>query len=615
MENESHRDSIAIVDFGSQYAHLIANRIRRLGVYSVIVDEKTPIEELKSMKGIILSGGPQAVTASDSPKVDPAIFDMGVPVLGICYGHQLMAYELGGKVVPGTRSEYGRTVVTVDMQGTLLAGLSNTEEVWMSHTDSVHEVPEGFSVLASSEQCPVCGMENIERNLYGVQFHPEVAHTLKGMQVLENFVFKICKSEKSWSLDAYIEELLDRLPRVVGDQNIFLLVSGGVDSVVTYALLEKALGPDRVYGLHIDNGLMRKDETKQIVIDLEKVGIKNLHVVDATQQFLKALDGVADPEKKRLIIGETFLKVANDAMEKLDFSHHEWILAQGTIYPDTIETGGTKHAAKIKTHHNQIPAVKELITSGRLIEPLDQLYKDEVRELGRKLGLPESLVNRHPFPGPGLGVRVLCTDGTEQIDGIDELTRQVEERSIQHGLKARVLPLRSVGVQGDYRTYAHPAVLVGDADWDVLDRVSREITNNVEGVNRVVWWCESEADAGVKDMIPDFQLERVGLTGARLDKVREADKIVHDVMRTHGLEKHIWQCPVVLLPVRFDGGDMEGEVIVLRPVESQEAMTANFYRMERLVLDEMCMKIEALDGVAAVFYDVTNKPPGTIEWE
>lgn len=596
------RDTIAILDYGSQYAHLIANRIRRMGVYAEIFDTEVSAEQLKGYKGIILSGGPNDVTNPNSPHVDSEIFALGIPMLGICYGHQLMAHALGGVVKSGTTSEYGRAVVDIIEQGVLLKGLQSQEEVWMSHGDSVHAVPRGFKILAQTADCPVSAMENTEKNFYGVQFHPEVSHTLHGMQILENFVFGICKSHKSWSMDVYVTELQQQIKEKVGDKKVFLLVSGGVDSVVTFALLEKTLGKDRVYGLHIDTGFMRKDETSLIMTALREAGFDNLHVSDESKTFLDAVAGMTDPEAKRKAIGDTFLEVSDTAMQRLNLNPDEWVMAQGTIYPDTIETGRTKHADKIKTHHNRVPAAQAMIAAGRLIEPISELYKDEVRELGVKLGVPKALIERHPFPGPGLAVRVLCSDGaSEQIS--PDVTASVQKIADRAGLKVHILPVRSVGVQGDNRTYAHPALLTGDANWETLDITSRVITNKEKAVNRILW--------SVAEITGDFTLRAATLTKDRLDLTREADAIAHEIMNAHGIDKDIWQFPVVLAPLSLQGG----EVIVLRPIESREAMTANFYRMDRTILTEMITKLAALRGVDAVFYDVTNKPPATIEWE
>lgn len=608
------RDTICILDFGSQYTHLIANRIRRLGVFTEIHEPEVLIEKIQSAKGIILSGGPNDVNDPRSPQVDPKVFSLGIPVLGVCYGHQLLAHHFGGTVQSGTTSEYGRARIEIVDQGTLLKGLLPTEEVWMSHGDSVTAVPKGFTLLARSDDCPVSAMEDAERNLYSIQFHAEVAHTLHGMRILGNFVFTICKCTKSWSMDEYLNQITREIKKTVAGKNVFLLVSGGVDSMVAFALLEKALGKEKVYGLHIDTGFMRKNESVEIQHALTKAGFDNLHYIDASERFVQAVADIADPEKKRRIIGEVFLSVATDAMKELKLNPEEWILAQGTIYPDTIETGRTKHADTIKTHHNRVPAAQKLILAGKIIEPLSELYKDEVRELGTKLGLPAAIVKRQPFPGPGLAVRVLCS-GSAAVLVDTKLQTAVEEIAMSHKLRARVLPVKSVGVQGDNRTYAHPAVLIGNEGWSTLDRASRDITNNIRSINRVVWWCESEAMMGVRDMLPDFRLEKAHLTAERLQLAREADAAVHEVMRANDLEHDIWQFPVVLLPITFSDGTTTGEAAVLRPIESREAMTANFYHMERRVLDEMLMKLEALKGISAVFYDVTNKPPGTIEWE
>ncbi|RKY67335.1 MAG: glutamine-hydrolyzing GMP synthase, partial [Candidatus Latescibacterota bacterium] len=403
------QDTIGVLDFGGQYTHLIANRIRRLRVYSEIVSPDSDSDRLRNFKGLILSGGPSSVYDADQPSFNPNLFDLSMPVLGLCYGHHLMAQRLGGEVRPGRTKEYGTAQLEIREKTGILEGLEDSETVWMSHGDYVAQAPPGFRVTGSTVSCPIAAMGDPERNLYGLQFHPEVTHTPKGMRMLENFV-TLCGCERNWTMGNYIESSLQAIRDRMGDRNVFLFVSGGVDSTVAFVLLEKALGAKRVYGLHIDNGLMRKNESAFVRDSLLEHGFTNFRVVDAGPDFLSALRGVVHPEEKRRIIGTQFIEVRDRAMEQLGLDPEQWILGQGTIYPDTIESGGTKNAAVIKTHHNRVALVEELIAQGKVIEPLSQLYKDEVREVGERLGIPKSLVWRHPFPGPGLGVRALCSD-------------------------------------------------------------------------------------------------------------------------------------------------------------------------------------------------------------
>ena len=588
---------IAVLDFGGQYAHLIANRIRRLGVYAEILQSDTHPRKLRDVEGVVLSGGPASVYDPDAPPFHEEVLELGAPVLGICYGHQLMAHVLGGEVRPGGTREYGMARLEVIEEDEVLRGLGPTETVWMSHGDQVVRPPEGFRVLARTPDCPIAAMGDPRRHLYGLQFHPEVTHTPKGMEVLDNFL-EVCGAARTWDMDRFLSRIEEEIKTVVGGRKVFLLVSGGVDSTVAFVLLTKALGGERVYGLHVDNAFLRKGEREAVERTLKAFG--KVRVVDASEEFLSAVEGVVDPEEKRRRIGDAFVRVMRREAEALGLDPEEWVLGQGTIYPDTIESGGTRNSALIKTHHNRVEAIRRLMEEGRVVEPLAQLYKDEVRKVGDRLGLPEELIWRHPFPGPGLAVRALCSDG-RSFPVPEGLSEEVEGIARRFGLEAEVLPIRSVGVQGDFRTYAHPAVLRGEADWDLLERVSTAITNAVRGINRVVWALTPWRARKVR---------RATLTKERLDLLREADFRAHEVLRRRGLLREVWQMPVVLVPL----GE-EGETVVLRPVCSQEAMTAQFAKLPPEAVREMAQAVFSLPGVDEVLYDVTHKPPGTIEWE
>ena len=595
-------DAIIVLDFGSQYTHLIANRIRRLNVFSEIKAPDSSLAELRDAKGIILSGGPSSVYDRKKPGFNKDIFKLGIPVLGLCYGHQLMAHELGGKVKPGKVREFGIARLKIKNKKNIFKGLKSQETVWMSHGDSVVELPPDFEILASTEDCRIAAMGNTNKNFYGFQFHPEVTHTPNGMKILSNFAFNICKCRKEWTMASFIDKKIKEIQEFVKEKNVFLLVSGGVDSTVCFALLNKALGPERVYGLHIDNGLVRKNESDKVKIALEAHGFRNFHVVDASKEFLNALKNVYDPEKKRNIIGDKFIEIQQKEVEKLKLNPHDWLLGQGTIYPDTIETAGTKEAALIKTHHNRVKAIQELIEKGRLIEPIKELYKDEVRELGLKLGLPKNLVYRHPFPGPGLGVRILCIVKEFTPKNIKEIKAKADKIAEKYRLKAQILPVRSVGVQGDFRTYKNPIVLTGKAGWNKLEKASTEITNKIRDINRVVYLIKPENIRGIK-------IKKASITKERADLAREADDIVAEALIKNKLYNKIWQMPVVLLPLGINN-----ESIVLRPVYSREAMTAKFAEMPFKILNRISEKILKLK-IDFVFYDITNKPPATIEWE
>lgn len=600
---------IAILDFGSQYMHLISRRVRQLGVYAKIYPTDVNAHELRDAIGVIISGGPNDVNDQKLP-YDPGLFDLPVPILGLCYGHQLMTFHLGGVVTPAHNREYGKATIHIQKKDSIFAELADEEQVWMSHWDSVTQVPEGFEVIATSPDSPVAAMANVAVQRYGFQFHPEVHHSTHGMKMLENFVFRVCGAEKNWSMDEYIEQMKRELREFVGAKKVFLLVSGGVDSAVAYAFLENILGKKSVYGLHIDNGMMRLNESALVKESLTAAGFDDLHIEDAGDRFLSALAGVAEPEQKRKIIGRVFLDVQREVFRRLELNPDEWLLGQGTIYPDTIESGGTNASDTIKTHHNRVEEIMEMINAGTVVEPLASLYKDEVRALGRQLGLPDALVNRWPFPGPGLGIRVLCASAApDSIQGEARINTDIAAVLRGTGFFGTVVPLRSVGVQGDQRSYQHPAIITGvpieKIIWKELDRLSVLITNKVVGVNRVMLQVGGSSDMHALTIKPGV------VTRDRLDILRKADAAVDHVIRSRGLYDAIWQFPVILIPVSFAGG----ESIVLRPIESQEAMTVNFYPMAADVLQEIVNDILNINGVDAIFFDVTNKPPATIEWE
>jgi GMP synthase (glutamine-hydrolysing) len=600
MSHLIHPKSIVVLDFGGQYAHLIANRIRRLGAFSEIHEPEISIEELKNAAGIILSGGPQSVYDKDAPKTDPKIFDLGIPVLGICYGHQWMAQTLGGTVKEGKVKEYGYSEIhATEKADGLLRDLRTDFTVWMSHGDEVTALPEGFVTTATSDVCGISAMAHQEERWFGLQFHPEVTHTEHGMEILQRFV-DFCRHAQ-WSVENVLDDLKKDIKETVGNRNVFVLVSGGVDSAVVFALMNQTLGPERVYGLLIDHGLMRKGEIHEIADTFEEHNFHNLHIEDASAIFLKKLEGVTDPEKKRQMIGNTFLEVQEEVAERLQLTGPNWMLGQGTIYPDTIETGRTKHADQIKTHHNRVDAIEKMIEEGKVIEPLKELYKDEVRTVGELLGLPHHIVWRHPFPGPGLGVRILCATSEEKVKG--------EEPKVASRLYTfKILPVKSVGVQGDSRSYKHPLGIFLKkpfSDLRSMHGLATSIPNTHPQVNRVLV-CTSHTE------VPQLTFTPTSITRDLADLLREADHIVQLEMRAEGLYEKIWQFPVIMIPVGTQKG---GRSIVLRPVESQEAMTANAFHLTEKFLVRVTKKILELEGIDMVFYDCTNKPPATIEWE
>lgn len=559
-------------------------------MYADVQPSETSAHLLRTRKGIIISGGPASVYEPGSPNIDPDILKTGVPVLGICYGHQLIAYHLGGAVQKGERGEYGVANLTIAFPDVLWKGVEDSQ-IWMNHRDTVASAPSGFQIIASTETSGIAAMSDPERRLFGLQFHPEVAHTRAGMRMLENFAFEICGATRDWDVSQRIPLIEDQIRNTTKDRNVFFFVSGGVDSTVAYTLCLRALGADRVYGIYVDTGLMRKGETEFVKRMFEELGAKNFLVDDAEQEFLAALEGVNDPEEKRRAIGEQFVRVQRRILATQHFLDGHWILGQGTIYPDTIESGGSAKADIIKTHHNRVAGIQALIDTGLIIEPLTSFYKDEVREIGRELGAPESILSRHPFPGPGLAIRCLCSNRdaslTETEDGF-------------------LIPLRSVGVQGDSRSYRAVLALPSKPTEEDIRTTAPALTNSRSDVNRIVALCGSKAPLG------SLRVFESSITKQRLDLLREADSIVRDFCLKTNFEERVWQFPVILLPMGTDGSR---ESIVLRPINSVDGMTADAVLMGRHMLETLTRRLLDLPDIVAVFYDLTHKPPGTIEWE
>ncbi|MGA2260669.1 MAG: glutamine-hydrolyzing GMP synthase [Acidobacteriota bacterium] len=603
-------DTIAVIDFGGQYAHLIATKVRKLRVLAEIRQPDDPIEAFLPCKGIIISGSPSFSAFGEDSGYTKAIYDLPIPILGLCFGHQEIAKHYGGRVIHGGQ-EWAHTELRVSAESPIFKGLGPVETVWMSHFESVVEVGPDFKEIGCSRlgsggevnRYAAIASEKLRR--YGFQFHPEVDDTVHGQQMIANFVLNICACASSWTMGSYIDEQVSSIRERAGNESVFLLASGGVDSTVAARLLGKALGPERLHLLHIDNGLMRKNESREVMRRLGEMGLGlNLHFVDASQDFLAALSGVVEPEKKRSIIGDTFIRVFEREARALGIESH--LLGQGTIYPDTIETGGTRRADVIKTHHNRVPVIQEMIAKGRVIEPLAELYKTEVRELGELLGVARDVVWRHPFPGPGLGVRLLCSDGKPDSADFAGMECSVQELVRPLGIAGRVLTIRSVGVKADLRSYEHPVMLSGMTSWKELVEVAGTIFRLVPGINRCIW--------NLADTRPSsFALLPATVTRARLDLLREADDLVMEGLRRHHLYHEIWQCPTCLLPMSVDGKGRE--LVVIRPVHSERAMTAAPAPLPEALIAELRRGILALDGVSGLCLDLTPKPPGTIEWE
>lgn len=601
-----HSSPLVVFDFGGQYAHLIANRIRRLGAYSEIVPNDISATELrkKNPAGLIFSGGPHSVYDVQAPQIDPAVLQMGIPVLGICYGHQVIAQSLGGLVEGSPIHEFGKSKIEILNDEGIFEGIPQNSTMWMSHGDHVVKVPEGFIVSGKTKDCAIAAMSNTAKHIYGIQFHPEVTHSEKGMEVLKNFI-RLCAVENTWDIGDVITDITKNIQQKCEGKKVFLLVSGGVDSSVCFALLSHALGKDRVFGCLVDHGMMRKDEANQVKKMLADAGFSDLHVENAQEKFLSALDGITAPEEKRKIIGNMFLQIQSEVSDRLELNPDEWIIGQGTIYPDTIESGGTRHSSKIKTHHNRVDKIQEMIALGKMVEPVADLYKDEVREVGRKLGLSSLLVDRHPFPGPGLGVRVLCAEKADPLSQDKEKTEAIEKA--YQDLKAIVLPIRSVGVQGDGRSYRHPVVLSPQSEISFQELLQRatEISNTHPALNRVL--------LHVAGPFEEYTIEPSYMTKDRITILQDADSIVREEIANHPECTYIWQFPVVLVPVYTHD---KKESLILRPIESENAMTATAAHLPQAVLDRIVSRMQLeVPSVGCIFYDLTGKPPGTIEWE
>lgn len=623
------RLKIVVLDFGSQYAHLIAKRFRMMGYYSEIALPSAGLETFKNAKGIVLSGGPSSIYDKNAPEFNSEILKLDIPILGLCYGHYVLQAGYNGKAQKALVGEFGFATLELNqnVKCPLFEEIASPQQVWMSHQDAVVKPGDGFETVGSTKDCEFAALQNLEKKRFSLQFHCEVKDTPCGNKILENFA-KFCGMEKNWDQDTVLNHIIDSIKNQADDKNVLLFLSGGVDSTVAFALLNKALGQKRVLGLHIDNGFMRKNESKKVEEAYKNHGFSNFIVEDASKTFLKAVENLTDPQKKRMAIGENFITVRNEVVAKQKFDENKWLLAQGTLYPDIIESGGTKNSNVIKTHHNRVDGIQKLIEKGLIIEPLKDLYKDEVRAIGKKLGLEDELVMRHPFPGPGLSINVLCSNGTMTDNDKEEFKKAQEEISkvqlemfcekCSENLEKYILPVKSVGVQGDFRTYRFPSVISFaktengfyhlPKKWEKLEAASSQITNSASFINRTIirlWQNPSVKDEALK-------LQEGYCTKDRLDQTRDADDIVLTALHKSGWYNKIFQHLTINLPY---ASSKERCSFVLRPLCSEDVMTARFAQLPQNLLMDIVQEISKLPYVDAIFFDLTNKPPATFGWE
>lgn len=616
-------EKLAILDCGGQYTKVIDRRVRELGVKSDIFPINVKSEELKDYKAVILSGGPNNIGEAQRLNFDQKIFELGIPVLGICYGMQLMSDHFGGVVASDVKKEYGQCEAIVDTKSPIFDGLSEKQQVLMSHGDTVKVKPQGFEVIAKSGEA-IAAIGDPQRKMYGFQFHPEVDLTEEGMKMLDNFIRKVADYKEVYALEDRIESSIKMIQEKVGNNKIIVLVSGGVDSAVTAALLVKALPAENIYAIHIDSGFMRKNESDIVCENLKKLGMKNLIRENAKDYFMNTiveteegpigpLSETVDPEKKRRIIGEIFIQIANQVIERLGLDKENTFIAQGTLRPDLIESGNpdiSGFAHKIKTHHNDVEIVRQARKKGLIVETNADWHKDEVRKVARKLGLDEAVASRQPFPGPGLAIRLLCHDKKEEV----EITAsEVEKLSqILNGTeqKGYILPIKSVGVQGDARSYKNLCLLEGnklDFDWKEVTSKAKDITDSIPTINRVGYILNK---SNITDEVKCFDMR---IEDENVDLLRELDKIV-----TSNLEKcKVNQTFAVLLPI----GVNKKYSVAIRTFVTNDFMTGRpgeiGKEVEKEKMEKIIEEIEANfgDKIDFIIYDVTSKPPATTEWQ
>lgn len=617
---------LGILDAGAQYGKLIDRSVRENKVQSELLPIDTPASELKkTCRALILSGGPESVYGEHAPKYDPEIFHLGIPILGICYGMQLIAHAAGGKVEKLPQREDGPATISIETTSPLFKGLAQTQDVLLTHGDSVTQLPEGFKTIAKSGNL-IAGIENSIKHFYGIQFHPEVDLTTHGQEIIHNFLYEVAGFDGSFTVEDREEKALEDIRQRVGENNALVLVSGGVDSTVSAALVTKAIGKEKVFAVHIDTGFMRKNESATVKDALEKYGLQ-LKVVNAQQDFAKAtthingtetlpLDQTIEPEQKRKIIGDTYMRVAEKALKELNIPRDNILLVQGSLRPDLIESASTSlksshKADTIKTHHNDTALVRKLRDEGKVVEPLRDYHKYEVRQLGEKLGLPSELIWRQPFPGPGLAIRILCAKEAYLTPDFEEINQKL--KAFEKGkYGVTLLPIRTVGVQGDGRSYSYLAAISGPANWDELMSIAKEIPKTIHSVNRIAYIFGEKIAGPVTEITPTT------LTPEVIEQLRQADAIVNELLLKHDLIKTLSQVPVISFPVHF--GIAGNHSIGIRTIITRDFMTGipaiPGVHIPVTVLDEMVNRIlREVPKISRVAYDLTSKPPGTTEWE
>jgi len=620
---EPSSELVAILDAGAQYGKVIDRRIRSLCVKSEILPMDTSAEELGKYKAIIISGGPNSVYSPTAPDYDPRIFSLGKPILGICYGMQLINQVMGGRVGKKERREDGPCNIIVDSSSVLFEGLEPNQEVLMSHGDSILRLAPGFKTVADSNGI-VAAIENTQKKLYGTQFHPEVDLTVHGKDILRKFLFEIAGFSGNFTMEDREQRAIDYIKEIIGEREVLVLVSGGVDSTVCAVLLVKALGSERVHAIHVDNGFMRYGESIKVAKALEVAGV-HLSSVNASSAFYNAttvinglvtlpLGEVVDPETKRKIIGDTFMNVAEEAIANLGLDPGRVVLAQGTLRPDLIESASKIASGKadsIKTHHNDTAAVRKLREEGKIVEPLRDYHKDEVRELGKSLGLPDEIVWRQPFPGPGLAIRIICAEKPYMEEDFDEIRGYLQTLSTEK-MSVTLLPIKTVGVQGDGRSYSYLVGLSGEMNWEELFKMARRIPKEVRKVNRVVYIFGKPIEGEIR------KITQTHLTSDVISQLQLADEIVNQELLKNGLVRTLSQVPVISFPIDFDGQGKRS--IGIRTFITNDFMTGvpaiPGRDVPEEVLETMIQRILGeVPGISRVVYDLTSKPPGTTEWE